>query len=54
MAIAHEKLKSLDGAGQYVRPGVTIGQLDALARSVSDLDAAPDEMFRAIAADVAA
>ena len=60
VATPHEKLKSLDRADQYLRPGVAMAQLDAFARSASDLDAARalnaarDELFRAIAAAVAA
>lgn len=60
VATPHEKFKSLDDAAQYLRPGVTLEQLDAFARAASDLDAARalnavrDELFRAIAAEAAA
>ena len=60
VATPYEKLKSLDDAAQYLRPGVTIEQLDAFAGAVSDLDAARalnaarNELFRAIAAAAAA
>jgi len=36
----YEKLKSLDPAGQCLRPGVTFAQLDAVALRASDLQAA--------------
>ena len=35
-----EKLKSLPDAERYLRPGITIGALEAQARATSDLDAA--------------
>ena len=55
-----EKFKSLDNAARFLRPGVTLGQLDAFANATSDLDAARalnaarDELFRAIATEAAA
>ena len=60
VATPFEKFKSLDAAARYLRPGVTMEQLDAFARAASDLDAARalntarDELFRAIAAEAAA
>ena len=36
----YEKLKSLDGAERFLKPGVSFDELDAFALSVSDLDAA--------------
>ena len=53
-ATPHEKFKPLDDAAQYLRPGVTIEQLDAFARAVADLDAARNELFCAIGAEAAA
>ena len=55
-----EKFKSLDNAARFLRPGVTLKQLDAFAGATSDLDAARalnaarDELFRTIAAEAAA
>ena len=60
VATPDEKLKSLDDAAQYLKPGVSFAELDALALSVSDLDAAAavnaarTELFRTIARDRAA
>ena len=60
VATPYEKLKSLDDAAQYLTPGVSFADLDALALSVSDLDAAAavnaarTELFRTIARDRAA
>ena len=60
VATPYDKFQSLDDAAQYLRPGVTLEQLDAFARAASDLDAARtlnaarDELFRAIAAEAAA
>lgn len=34
--IPYEKLKSLSGAGQYLRPGITFAELDAIAYAMSD------------------
>jgi len=36
----YEKLKSLDNAATYLKPGITFAALDDLAGSISDLDAA--------------
>ena len=36
----YEKLKSLDNAEQHLCPGVTFGQLDAVAFKISDFEAA--------------
>ena len=50
----YEKLKSLPGAGQCLKPGVTFAELDKTAHAMSDLTAnrranrARDELFRAI------
>ncbi len=50
----YEKLKSLPGAGGYLKPNVTFKQLDAIAASVSDNDAvqllneAKKQLFNAI------
>ena len=55
----YDKLKSLDHAERFLKPGVSFAELDAFALSVSDLDAAAAvnaaraEMFRAIARDEA-
>ena len=55
VATPHEKLKSLDNAARYLKPGVSFAELDALAASVSDLDAAAalnaarTDLFRGIA-----
>lgn len=60
VATPYEKLKSLDDAAQHLKPGVSFAELDALALSVSDLDAAAAvnaaraELFRIIARDRAA
>ena len=51
----YEKLKSLDDAERFLKPGVSFEGLDAFAAAVSDLDAAAAvnaagaELFRAIA-----
>ena len=48
------KLKSLDGAQRYLRPGVTFEQLDSVAVALDDLaaarlvNAARDQLFRDI------
>ena len=53
----YEKLKSLPGAEQYLKPGVTFADLDQLAHGASDLEAnrranrARDELFRTIGRD---
>jgi len=39
MMTPYEKLKSLPDAGQYLKPGVTFKDLDAIATKQSDLDA---------------
>ena len=55
VATPYEKLKSLDNAAQYLKPGVSFAERDALAASVSDLDAAAalnaarTDLFRSIA-----
>ncbi len=54
MMTPYEKLKSLPGAGGYLKPNVTFKQLDAIAASVSDNDAvqllneAKKQLFNAI------
>ena len=59
VATPYDKLKSLDHAERFLKPGVSFAELDAFALSVSDLDdaaavnAARAEMFRAIARDEA-
>jgi hypothetical protein len=40
MTTPYEKLKSLPEAAQYLKPGVTFDQLDAIAYAISDNDAA--------------
>jgi transposase InsO family protein len=40
MMTPYEKLKSLTEAQQYLKPGITFDQLDALASAISDNDAA--------------
>ena len=40
MTTPYEKLKSLPEAAQYLKPGVTFAQLDALAYAISDNEAA--------------
>ena len=40
VATPYEKLKSLDDAERFLKPGVSFAELDAFAGSVSDLDAA--------------
>jgi hypothetical protein len=40
MMTPYEKLKSLPEAQQYLKPGITLKQLDALAAAISDNDAA--------------
>ena len=55
VATPYEKLKSLDNAARHLKPGVSFAELDALAASVSDLDAAAalnaarTDLFRGIA-----
>ena len=59
VATPYDKLKSLDHAERFLKPGVSCAELDAFALSVSDLDAAAAvnaaraEMVRAIARDEA-
>ena len=54
MMTPYEKLKSLPNADQYLKPGVTFDQLDAIADAVSDneaarrLNQARTELFRSI------
>jgi len=36
----YDKLKSLDKADHYLKPGITFKQLDAIAYAISDNDAA--------------
>ena len=51
----YERLKSLDGAGRFLKPGVAFADLDRSAHAASDLAAmsevnrAREELFRAIA-----
>ena len=40
MRTPYEKLKSLDNAEQFLKPGITFEQLDAQAKAMSDNDAA--------------
>ena len=40
MMTRYEKFKSLPGAASFLKPGVTFEQLDAVARAISDNDAA--------------
>lgn len=40
MMTRYEKLKSLPGAASFLKPAVTFEQLDAVARAISDNDAA--------------
>ncbi len=40
MMTPYEKLKSLPNTSQYLKPGVTFGQLDAIAYAISDNEAA--------------
>ena len=40
MMTPYEKLKSLDSAEQFLKPGITFQQLDAQAHAISDNDAA--------------
>ena len=55
VATPYDKLKSLDHAERFLKPGVSFAELNAFALSASDLDAAVNaaraEMFRAIARD---
>ena len=57
VATPYEKLRSLDDAERFLKPGVSFAELDALALSVSDLGAAArvnasrTELFRAIERD---
>ena len=50
----YDRLKSLPGAERYLQPGITFEQLDAIAHSISDnqaarqLNKARQELFRAI------
>ena len=54
MMTPYEKLKSLAGAAEYLKPGVTFEQLDAIAYTISDneaarrLNQARTELFRSI------
>ena len=54
MMTPYEKLKSLSGAAEYLKPGVTFEQLDAIAYTISDneaarrLNQARAELFRSI------
>lgn len=54
MMTPFEKLKSLPGADHYLKPGITFEQLDAIAYSISDneaarrLNQARTELFRSI------
>ncbi len=36
----YEKLRSLSQASQYLRPGITLDELDAFAREMTDNEAA--------------
>lgn len=40
MMMPYEKLKSLDASGQYLKPGITLNQLDRQAAAMSDNEAA--------------
>ena len=40
MMTPYEKFKSLEHAAQFLKPGITIQQLDALANAMSDNEAA--------------
>lgn len=40
MMTPYEKLKSLDASGQYLKPGITLNQLDRQAAAMSDNEAA--------------
>ena len=40
MMTPYEKFKSLPEAAQYLKPGMTFGDLDAQARAISDNEAA--------------
>ena len=40
MMTPYEKLKSLDAAAQYLKPGITFEQLDGQAKAMSDNEAA--------------
>ncbi len=52
--MGYEKLKSLPEAAQYLKPGITFEQLDAIAHAISDneaarrLNQARAELFRSI------
>lgn len=54
MMTPYDKLKSLPDAAQYLKPGITFQQLDAIACAMSDneaarrLNQARDELFRSI------
>ena len=54
VATPHERLKSIDGAERFLKPGVSFAALDAEANAVSDLESARrvnrerDRLFRAI------
>ena len=60
VATPYEKLKSLPGAGRFLKPGVTFAELDKIAYAMSDLEAnrranrARDELFRTIGRAAAA
>lgn len=40
MMTPYEELKSLDNAEQYLKPGITFSELDAIAYSITDNEAA--------------
>ena len=54
VATPHERLKSIDGAERFLKPGVSFAALDAEANAMSDLESARrvnrerDRLFRAI------
>lgn len=55
MMTPFEKFKSLDGAHQYLKPGITMEELDAIAMSINDNEAAQQlrkakqQLFKTIA-----
>ena len=55
MMTPFEKLKSLDGAQQYLKPGITLEKLDEIAMTINDNEAAKQlkeakqQLFKTIA-----
>jgi hypothetical protein len=55
MMTPFEKFKSLDEAHQYLKPGITMEELDAIAMSINDYEAAQrlkeakQQLFKTIA-----